>query len=134
MVWHVQTIPLWFETRLSCHLIGCVVDILVVNHTVHLEPSGQFFDPWPDLPQFLQRCWYLHSASDFLQVLALNLLRSSGFSPLEGLNGFLELDPSEKPSTPSGMTIVEYSLLNLLVIREENVLASCEFVSEGNVV
>ena len=107
VVWHVRTILLWFEIRLSCHPIGCVVDILVVNHIVHLELSGQFFDPWPDLPQFLQRCRYLHSASDFLQVPVLNLLQSSSFSPLEGLNGFLEVDPSEKPSTPSGMTITE---------------------------
>ena len=111
-VWHVQTILLWFETRLSCRPKGYVVDISVASHTVHLEPSRQVFNPWPDLPQFLQRCRYLHSASDFLQVPALNLLQSSGFFPLVGLNGFLELDPSEKPSILSGMTITEYNLLN----------------------
>ena len=85
---------------------------MVANRIVHLGPSVQVFDPWPDFPQFLQRCRYLHSTSDFLHVPALNLLHSSGFSPLVGLNGFLELDPSEKLSTPSGMTIAEYNLLN----------------------
>ena len=85
---------------------------MVANHIVHLEPSVQVFDPWPDFLQFLQRCRYLHSASDFLHVPALNLLQSSGFSPLVGLNSFLELDLSEKLSTPSGMTIAEYNLLS----------------------
>ena len=106
-VWRVLTIQLWMEIGLSFLPIGCDVDTSVEDHISHFDPSWQFFNPCPDFPQFLQRCRYLHSASDFLQVLALNLLHISGLSLPLFFEGFLGVVPSELPSIPSGITMAE---------------------------
>ena len=98
---------------LSLLAIGCEEVTLAEGRISHLLPCEQVLSPCPGLRQILQICLYLHSASEFLQVLALNLLHGSVLPIPRGFPVGFGVDFSDD-SIPSGMTMAEYSLVNLL--------------------